>query len=214
MDYSASIHDDNPAGSSPWGNSPSSSPRHDRTTFTSGATDPPPSFAFPPAVQSPGNGLSDEGGFASIDAGFQQPIAPSMASTTESIEEAHTGGFVTEHQPEQPQQAFRSGEQGLPPAPPQEHGHRPHDYLQHQGQHHGQAQQGQHHGQQGQQQPQPQHQQHQQQQQARRPQPQYKLQAKITGLERTGRKDPILRFDVHVRILTERKLPLPCKRSC
>lgn len=33
-----------------------------------------------------------------------------------------------------------------------------------------------------------------------RPQgPQYKLQAKITGLERTGRKDPILRFDVHVR---------------
>lgn len=28
--------------------------------------------------------------------------------------------------------------------------------------------------------------------------PQYKLQAKITALERTGRKDPILRFDVHV----------------
>ena len=28
--------------------------------------------------------------------------------------------------------------------------------------------------------------------------PQGKLTAKITGLERTGRKDPILRFDVHV----------------
>ena len=28
--------------------------------------------------------------------------------------------------------------------------------------------------------------------------PQYKLHAKITGLERTGRKDLILRFDVHV----------------
>lgn len=28
--------------------------------------------------------------------------------------------------------------------------------------------------------------------------PQYKLQAKITALERTGRKDPVLRFDVHV----------------
>lgn len=28
--------------------------------------------------------------------------------------------------------------------------------------------------------------------------PSYKLQAKITGLERSGRKDPILRFDVHV----------------
>lgn len=30
------------------------------------------------------------------------------------------------------------------------------------------------------------------------PAQQYKLQAKITGLERTGRKDPIMRFDVHV----------------
>ncbi len=32
--------------------------------------------------------------------------------------------------------------------------------------------------------------------------PQYRLQAKITGLERTGRKDLILRFDVHVRGFT------------
>lgn len=32
-----------------------------------------------------------------------------------------------------------------------------------------------------------------------RPVPQYKLQSKITGLERTGRKDPVLRFDVYVR---------------
>jgi hypothetical protein len=31
------------------------------------------------------------------------------------------------------------------------------------------------------------------------PAQQYKLQAKITGLERAGRKDPIMRFDVHVR---------------
>ena len=29
--------------------------------------------------------------------------------------------------------------------------------------------------------------------------PQYKLQAKITGLERSGKKDPILKFDVYVR---------------
>jgi hypothetical protein len=28
--------------------------------------------------------------------------------------------------------------------------------------------------------------------------PVYKIQAKITGLERTGKKDPVLRFDVHV----------------
>lgn len=39
---------------------------------------------------------------------------------------------------------------------------------------------------------------------ARQPQrqslPPYKLQAKITSLERTGRKDPILKFDVHVGV--------------
>ena len=34
--------------------------------------------------------------------------------------------------------------------------------------------------------------------QQRQPLPQYKLRAKITSLERTGRKDPVLRFDVHV----------------
>lgn len=43
------------------------------------------------------------------------------------------------------------------------------------------------------------HQAHEQQDQQQRPRPpQCKLQAKITGLERTGRKDPILRFDVYV----------------
>ena len=31
------------------------------------------------------------------------------------------------------------------------------------------------------------------------PPPAYRIQAKITGLERTGKKDLILRFDVHVR---------------
>lgn len=43
----------------------------------------------------------------------------------------------------------------------------------------------------------------QEQPQIRKPtQPVYKLQAKITGLERAARKDPILRFDVHVCLLT------------
>ena len=35
-----------------------------------------------------------------------------------------------------------------------------------------------------------------------RPVPQYKLQAKVTALERTGRKDPVIRFDVYVRSAT------------
>ena len=42
----------------------------------------------------------------------------------------------------------------------------------------------------------------QQQQQPPQPRQQYKLQAKITGLERTGKKDPILRFDVYVCVLS------------
>lgn len=36
------------------------------------------------------------------------------------------------------------------------------------------------------------------QQQARQSAPKPKLQAKVTALERTGKKDPIIRFDVHV----------------
>ncbi|KKK26554.1 hypothetical protein ARAM_002965 [Aspergillus rambellii] len=37
-------------------------------------------------------------------------------------------------------------------------------------------------------------------QNAKQPAPVYKIQAKITALERTGKKDPILRFDVHTNI--------------
>ncbi|KAF9737681.1 hypothetical protein PMIN06_011898 [Paraphaeosphaeria minitans] len=33
-----------------------------------------------------------------------------------------------------------------------------------------------------------------------KPQTQYKLQAKVTGLERTGKKDPVLRFDVYTNL--------------
>ncbi|KAF2277984.1 vacuolar protein sorting-associated protein Vps17 [Westerdykella ornata] len=56
-------------------------------------------------------------------------------------------------------------------------------------------QQAQAHGQQGHQQPARYHGSRQQPQR-----PHYKLQAKITGLERTGRKDPILRFDVYTNL--------------
>lgn len=39
---------------------------------------------------------------------------------------------------------------------------------------------------------------------SRPPAPVYKIQGKITGLERTGKKDPILRFDVHVSRLFDK----------
>ena len=43
-----------------------------------------------------------------------------------------------------------------------------------------------------------------------RPVPQYRLQAKVTALERTGRKDPVIRFDVYVRCC----IHTMCKRIC
>ena len=47
------------------------------------------------------------------------------------------------------------------------------------------------------------------QQRQRQNQPKYRLSAKITGIERSGRKDPVLKFDVHVRIA----LPLLLRRT-
>jgi hypothetical protein len=46
-----------------------------------------------------------------------------------------------------------------------------------------------------------------------RQQQHYKLQAKVTGLERNGKKDPILRFDVYVRHpIHSRQLQCACKK--
>jgi hypothetical protein len=47
-------------------------------------------------------------------------------------------------------------------------------------------------------------------QRPQRPMPAYKLHAKITALERTGRKDPVLRFDVHVTALIHFLLQTYC----
>ncbi|KAH8911425.1 vacuolar protein sorting-associated protein Vps17 [Coniochaeta sp. PMI_546] len=160
MDYGASISDDqNPAGASPWGNSPQSSPRHNRTNFSqvSGA---PPLSSFPSQISSNGLGSEhDDGGFGGGDTDYRRPdTASSTVSATESS------------QPEESEQRHAAQQQAsqhdLPPPSPADQAH----------------------SQRGQEQP-----------PARR-QPVFKLQAKITGLERTGRKDPILRFDVHTNL--------------
>ncbi|KAK4450752.1 putative vacuolar protein sorting-associated protein 17 [Podospora aff. communis PSN243] len=185
MDYSASIHDaEHPAEASPWGNSPGSSPRHNRATFGAIASEPPTSpFGYP--AQNPQDALTDDGGFGATDPGFRRPDTASTISAAESLpEEGFRSEDAVHSQPQgQENQGFAAGDQGpLPPAP-QQLGEPPRDFAQQQVQQQAQQQQGQQH-----------------QQQARRPQPQYKLQAKITGLERTGRKDPILRFDVHTNL--------------
>jgi len=165
MDYSASIHEDHPAGTSPWGSSPVASPQHPRTSSFGAHGDVPPS-PTPYASNQSNSGFSQDD---TLGGGSYQEPGSSVGegSVTESDGQRPDTADSIRSQPEH-QQAYPGQ------APPQ---------SQYQAQaHRGEPQRY-----------------HQPNRQAQQPQaPQYKLQAKITGLERTGRKDPILRFDVHV----------------
>lgn len=164
MDYTASIHDaDHPADASPWGNSPTSSPQADRTTFSAGVAVPP---ASPPAFGSPSNGFDAH----RDDADFTRPRTASTVSegdTETGTIEDEEGNIAGQQQPgayndenASPSQAHEANRFSGDTARPS----------------------------------------HEQPQIRKSTQPQYKLQAKITGLERAAKKDPILRFDVHVSI--------------
>lgn len=178
MDYSASIHDaEHPAEASPWG-SPGPSPKHNRTAFASN-TEPSQSAYQPFGSNSSSNGLAheqDEGGFDSGEHDYRRPDTAS----TESAGDTQTEGTRTEisesgqTEPEQHSASDAGGQgQTSPPQQPQDAPRPSGDTAV--------AAPG-------------------SESQNRKPtQPQFKLQAKITGLERTGRKDPILRFDIHVR---------------
>ncbi|KAM0420565.1 hypothetical protein ACHAPT_011611 [Fusarium lateritium] len=160
MDYSSTIHDaDDPAGVSPWGNSPVSSPSRNTSTFQPISGDPPP---FRYSAQS-SNGLAQDHSISEGEV-FQRPGTATTASGTEDDTEA--SGTLNPSESE----STAAVEEGAPA--------------------HGQQQQGQTAV--------PAQGTHTQAQ--RSAQPQYRLQAKITGLERTGKKDPILRFDVHTNI--------------
>ncbi len=156
MDYSSSIHEDHPPGTSPWGSSPVASPQHPRTS-SFGAHDEVPPSPTPYSSNQSASGFSHDD---TVGGGSYQGPESSVGegSVTESDGHRPDTADSIRSQPEQ-QQTYP-----------------------------GQPQQGQ-----------PQQRYHQPNRQVQQPQaPQYKLQAKITGLERTGRKDPILRFDVHV----------------
>ncbi|KAN0106116.1 vacuolar protein sorting-associated protein Vps17 [Hyaloscypha variabilis] len=167
MDYSASIHEDHPAGTSPWGSSPVASPQHPRTSSFGAHGDVPPS-PTPYASNQSNSGFSQDD---TLGGGSYQEPGSSVGegSVTESDGQRPDTADSIRSQPEH-QQAYPGQ------APPQ---------SQYQAQaHRGEPQRY-----------------HQPNRQAQQPQaPQYKLQAKITGLERTGRKDPILRFDVHTNL--------------
>ena len=162
MDYSASIHEaDDPAGASPWGNSPSSSPRQTRSGF-GGIAGEPPSSPFPYNSQSSG-GLEQDDTDGHDQSGITTATTTQPETETENSGDAIHGVFSApaQHQTAAPEQA----EEQTPFSPQQpSHGQPPNDH----------------------------------EQPAKSQQPQYRLQAKITGLERTGKKDPLLRFDVYV----------------
>ncbi|RDA85311.1 hypothetical protein CP532_5906 [Ophiocordyceps camponoti-leonardi (nom. inval.)] len=156
MDYGASIHEaDDPAGASPWGNSPMSSPQQNRSGFENVAADAP---QFPFSPQSPPNG------------GFQPPAA--------SIEDS----VRTEGENEAAEATVASPERGADPFPGAMPSPKPPEEEEEASSVPPSSQLA----------------------SAKQPQkpsiPQPRLQAKITGLERTGKKDPILRFDIHTNL--------------
>ena len=160
MDYSSSLHEDNPAGVSPWGTSPVASPQHPRTSPYPTRSD---------ALSSPTlySTQSSSASYATEDTmGAESHNGPQATAGSDSLSEGdgrRPGTAEAAHARPEEQQKFL----GIPPSQLQRN-----EALRSQPQGR-QAQEGKG--------------------------PQYKLQAKITGLERTGRKDPILRFDVHVR---------------
>lgn len=185
MDYSASIQDaDHPAGASPWGNSPASSPQAHRTNFGAVAAETP---ASPPpfASQISNNGFSaaqDDGGFGAPDHGFERP--PTATSASESDTPTRTSETAPGEVLAAQQQPGLFGDENVSPSQAHNPNQRSGDTT-----HANQVQ------------PQP----------RKQSQPTYKLQAKITGLERAARKDPILRFDVHVSTSLRRAYArLPC----
>jgi hypothetical protein len=171
MDYSASINDaDNPAGASPWGSSPVASPQQPRTN-----TFPPRDVISPtPYSPNPAGNASYSQEDMSGEGGFNGANNGAEASNYDNGRRPDTAESTQSDV--EPQQDFGQHHQHQQQAPAQQQypagQHRPEP----QRYHHTAARQGQH-----------------------AQNPHYKLQAKITGLERTGRKDPILRFDVHVR---------------
>ncbi|KAG4439627.1 hypothetical protein IFR05_004876 [Cadophora sp. M221] len=171
MDYSSSIHDaDNPAGASPWGSSPVPSPQHARTSSFPTSGDVPPS-PTPYSSNTPGAGYSNDDIIGG--GGYQRPES---SAGTESVAESdgHRPDTAESVRSQTEQQPFLAGQQQQAPAQ-QQYQAQPHRAE-----------------------PQRYHTNARQQQPAQAPQ--YKLQAKITGLERTGRKDPILRFDIHTNL--------------
>ena len=175
MDYSQ-VHDpDHPAGTSPW----NSSPRQSTHPSFSTSTDAPPSPLS--ATTAFTRGPSQENSVGQEALGGEQQGdsngtgSASVAARQEAVDDATSGvqdSGIGGSAPRLDGQGQQLRQQ------PRENG-----------------------GSQGPTEPHPRPARYQGGTRGQRNAPHYKVQAKITGLERTGRKDPILRFDVHVGYL-------------
>lgn len=176
MDYSTVSNDlEQPGGSSPWA---STSPRVDRSGFSQPTSDI-SSSPLPGRQQSPN------------PQGNDSPVASRFPPVSTNVPTTSAGLTSADDDTESPDlsEQLQSAQLGDPDYIGD---HEPNHYQQQQ-QHVQQSQryaaQPQRHG----------ASRYQSGPRQQRPMPAYKLQAKITALERTGRKDPVLRFDVHVR---------------
>ena len=174
MDYSAVPGEDHLQGSSPWG---SSSPRASRTNFTAPTPDSPEPFRS--ASDSPPGPIPRSDYPAEQDDTLTSSGGIGAAEQTATPFGGESLGPAIEDSRRQQDGDMKAPDAGYQPAqgPPQQHQH------QHQPQQ-GRPGQGRHPN-----------------ARQQRPIPQYKLQAKVTALERSGRKDPILRFDVYVSLM-------------
>ncbi|QSZ32365.1 hypothetical protein DSL72_001939 [Monilinia vaccinii-corymbosi] len=171
MDYSASINDpDNPAGASPWGSSPTGSPQHPRTNTFPSRDIVSPTPYHP--IQ-PGSASYSQEDIMGAGA-FHRPDSSAGASVSDAESRRPDTAESTQSDVEVQHgfgQQYQRQTSSQQQYPVGQHKPEPQRY------HHSIARQAHHalatH---------------------------YKLQAKITGLERTGRKDPILRFDVHTNL--------------
>lgn len=174
MDYSAAISSDPdlPAGSSPWA---SNSPQHNRS-----------SFGVPSNNDVSSGTLSSStpyGASANGDGSVDHLDRPST-SGSDAPATSENGDSI--NSPYQPQ--AQSYPQHQAPGHHPSHQQRQHQQQQPVGYESNQPQR--YHN--------PRLQAQQQQQQPQRPSPQYKLQVKISGLERSGRKDAVFVFDAYV----------------
>ena len=184
MDYSSLPNDpDLPAGTSPWQSSPQRPNRRSDSMSEAGSVPSSPVAKHTPyrseSQQLGDEGASDQERLAGSNGGFGGERAGDLSAQTQNNSTQHMPGG------DQSSPTVEQGSQGRQhQQPPSQQNH------------------------------QPQQQQYPQQQQqravgpnryhsgarptARQALPQYRLQAKVTGLERTGRKDPAVRFDVYV----------------